>query len=53
MGIQIHSTAYYRIGVEVIQSGAIGKVKEVHLWSDRTWGDPTPCRTGATPCRLP
>ena len=42
MGIQIHSTAYYRIGVEVIQSGAIGKVKEVHLWSDRTWGDPHP-----------
>jgi predicted dehydrogenase len=42
MGIQIHSTAYYRLGVEVIHSGAIGKVKEVHLWTDRKWGDPNP-----------
>jgi predicted dehydrogenase len=42
MGIQIHSSPYYRIGVEVVQSGAIGKVKEVHLWSDRTWGDASP-----------
>lgn len=42
MGIQIHSSPYYRIGVEVIQSGAIGKIKEVHLWTDRKWGDPNP-----------
>jgi predicted dehydrogenase len=49
MGIQIHSTAYYRIGVEVIQSGAIGKVKETHLWSDRTWGDATPVPTKKDP----
>lgn len=42
MGIQIHSAAYYRIGVKVIQSGAIGKVKEVHLWSSKKWGDTAP-----------
>lgn len=41
MGIQIHSAAYYRIGVAVIQSGAIGKVKEVHTWSSKKWGDLT------------
>lgn len=54
MGIQIHSTAYYRIGVEVIQSGAIGKVREAHLWSDRNWGDaePVPDRTDPVPENL-
>jgi hypothetical protein len=39
MGIQIHSAAYYRIGVKVIQDGAIGKIKEVHSWSSKKWGD--------------
>ena len=42
MGIQVHSAAYYRIGVKVIQSGAIGQVKEVHTWSSKKWGDLTP-----------
>jgi hypothetical protein len=42
MGIQIHSAAYYRIGVKLIQAGAIGKVREVHLWSCKKWGDGTP-----------
>jgi len=51
MGIQIHSTAYYRLGVAVIQSGVIGKVKEVHLWTDRKWGDPAQYRRAATRCR--
>lgn len=49
MGIQIHSTAYYRLGVEVIRSGAIGKVKEVHLWTDRKWGDSEPVPTRSDP----
>jgi predicted dehydrogenase len=42
MGIQIHSSPYYRIGVEVIRSGAIGKIKEVHSWSGKRWGDSEP-----------
>lgn len=42
MGIQIHSSAYYRIAVKVIQDGAIGKIKEVHSWSSKTWGDASP-----------
>ena len=42
MGIQVHSSAEYRLGVRVIQDGVIGKVKEVHTWSNKTWGDPTP-----------
>ena len=30
MGIQIHSAAYYRIGVQVIRDGAIGKIRQTH-----------------------
>ena len=39
MGIQIHSWREYKIAVKLIQSGAIGKVKEVHTWSEKKWGD--------------
>jgi predicted dehydrogenase len=42
MGIQRHSSAEYRLAVQLIQSGAIGKVKEVHSWSEKKWGDPSP-----------
>jgi len=39
MGIQIHSAREYKVAVKVIRSGAIGKVKEVHTWSEKKWGD--------------
>jgi len=39
MGIQIHSHGIYRLGVRLIQDGVIGKVKEVHTWSSKKWGD--------------
>lgn len=42
MGIQIHSTRDYRLAVHLIQSGIIGKIREVHTWSNKKWGDPTP-----------
>ncbi|MGH8018143.1 MAG: Gfo/Idh/MocA family protein [Opitutaceae bacterium] len=38
MGIQVHSQRPYRQAVALVQSGAIGKVKEVHTWSDKKWG---------------
>jgi hypothetical protein len=38
MGIQVHSSREYRTAVRVIQDGAIGKVKEVHSWSNKKWG---------------
>jgi predicted dehydrogenase len=38
MGIQIHATENYRQVVELVQSGAIGPVREVHVWVDRAWG---------------
>jgi predicted dehydrogenase len=39
MGIQIHSHEVHRTVVRTIQAGAIGKVKEVHSWSGKQWGD--------------
>ncbi len=39
MGIQIHSQKVYRQAVALVQSGVIGKVKEVHTWSSKKWGD--------------
>ncbi len=39
MGIQIHSHPVHRTVVATVQAGAIGKVKEVHSWSGKMWGD--------------
>ncbi len=38
MGNQNHSNDNYRRVVELIQSGAIGPVREVHVWVSRAWG---------------
>ncbi len=38
MGTQIHAGSNYRRVVEVIQSGAIGAVSEVHTWVGKGWG---------------
>lgn len=42
MGTQIHSTANYRRIVELIQTGAIGPVREAHVWVSRAWGLQSP-----------
>jgi predicted dehydrogenase len=42
MGIQIHSSTEYRMAVQFVQEGVIGKIKEVHTWSNKKWGDPDP-----------
>ncbi|ACB76739.1 Gfo/Idh/MocA family protein [Opitutus terrae] len=42
MGIQIHSEKSYRTAVALIQSGAIGLIREVHTWSNKKWGDQGP-----------
>jgi len=51
MGIQIHSAVEYRLAVRLIQDGVIGKVKEVHTWSSKKWGDngPKPDRSDPIP----
>ena len=38
LGTQIHAGNNYRRVVEVIQSGAIGDVTEVHVWVGKGWG---------------
>jgi predicted dehydrogenase len=37
MGTQIHAGSNYRRVVELVQSGAIGPVREVHAWCDKAW----------------
>jgi predicted dehydrogenase len=54
MGIQIHSHEVHRTVVHIIQDGMIGKVKEVHSWSGKQWGDrnPRPERKDPVPADL-
>ena len=51
MGIQIHSHPVHKQVVQLIHDGAIGKVKEVHSWSGKSWGDtkPKPEKTDPVP----
>ena len=39
LGTQIHAGSNYRRVVELIQSGAIGKVREVHVWVGTSYGN--------------
>lgn len=54
MGIQIHSNREYRMAVLLVQEGRIGKVREVHTWSSKEWGDngPMPQRQDPVPAGL-
>ncbi len=38
LGTQMHASNNYRRVVEVIRSGVIGDVEEVHVWVSKTWG---------------
>jgi predicted dehydrogenase len=54
MGIQIHSHDVHRTVVRIIQDDAIGRVREVHSWSNKRWGDrnPRPDRRDPVPAQL-
>jgi predicted dehydrogenase len=39
MGTQIHAGSNYRRVVEIVQSGALGKVTEVYNWCNKGWSD--------------
>ncbi|NLZ07300.1 MAG: Gfo/Idh/MocA family oxidoreductase [Phycisphaerae bacterium] len=41
MGTQLHATTEMKTMVEIIQSGAIGNVRKVDLWSGKNWGGGT------------
>jgi predicted dehydrogenase len=51
MGIQIHALENYRRVVEIIQSGAIGPVGEVHVFVNKVWSphDDPPRETRPVP----
>jgi len=51
MGTQIHAESNYRRVVELVQSGAIGAVQEVHVWCDGAWsgGEARPTDTPPVP----
>jgi len=54
MGVQIHSMAVYRRAVRMIQDGVIGKVSQVHAWSNKNWGydGPSPTTIAEPPKEL-
>ncbi len=54
MGIQLSSGAGERSVIAVVQQGAIGKIKEVHTFSGKKWGDmaPVPQRNDPVPAEL-
>jgi predicted dehydrogenase len=45
MGTQNHANPNYHRVVELIQSGAIGPVREAHVWVARAWGRQLPSET--------
>lgn len=50
MGTQIHAGSNYRRVVEAIQSGAIGEVRDVHVWCGGAWvGGDRPADRPAVP----
>mgnify|MGYP001019979204 CR=1 FL=1 len=53
MGTQIHAENNYRRVVEVLRSGAIGNVEQVHTWAGRSWGGgERPRDTPPTPAHI-
>jgi predicted dehydrogenase len=49
MGIQIQSNPEYRMAVRLIHDGVIGRIREVHSWSDKQWGETKPIPDRADP----
>lgn len=53
LGTQIHATSNYRRVVETIRAGAIGAIKEAHVWVGKTWsGGDRPTETPPVPAHI-
>jgi predicted dehydrogenase len=54
MGTQIHAGSNYRRVVELVQSGAVGPIGEVHVWCGSVWtgGGDRPADTPPVPAGL-
>jgi predicted dehydrogenase len=53
MGIQVSSTKPQRFGEALVRSGIVGKIREVHTFSNKSWGDDTPLPPGDDPVPAP
>ena len=42
MGIQVSSTRVQQYGEALVRSGIVGKIREVHTFSNKSWGDDKP-----------
>ena len=49
MGIQISSTRQQRYGEALVRSGIVGKIREVHTFSNKSWGDEAPLGDASDP----
>lgn len=52
LGTQIHAGEHYRRVVELVRSGAIGNVGEVHVFVDTNWSTTQPPHPGTPPPNL-
>ena len=46
MGIQVSSSQPQRYAEWLVRSGIVGKIREVHTFSNKNWGDDKPLREG-------
>jgi predicted dehydrogenase len=53
MGIQVSSTKGQRYGEALVRSGIVGKIREVHTFSNKSWGDDKPLPGGDDPVPAP
>jgi predicted dehydrogenase len=53
MGIQISSTKPQRYGEALVRSGIVGKIREVHTFSNKNWGDGAPLAAASDPVPAP
>ena len=51
MGIQVSSTRPQLYGEALVRSGIVGKIKEVHTFSNKSWGDDKPLEVKGERCR--
>jgi predicted dehydrogenase len=49
MGIQVSSSRTQRYGEHLVRSGIVGKIREVHTFSNKSWGDDKPIGDAADP----
>ena len=49
MGIQVSSSRSQRYGEALVRSGIVGKIREVHTFSNKSWGDDKPLPEAVDP----